>query len=120
MQLSVHPSHPVTLHAHPIVSNLIEPSLYVDGTIHNIPRAILLFMVGTEQIHELHSPAMRDRHWKALLEVTEDHTSQRKPSQVWTDVKRLLSPSCSHCGAQCTALKPDGLWCMYARWHGRF
>lgn len=36
------------------------------------------------QIHELHSPAMRDRHWKNLLDVTEQHRppAERRMSRV--------------------------------------
>lgn len=36
------------------------------------------------QIHELHSPAMRDRHWKDLLDVTEKHRppAERRLSRV--------------------------------------
>lgn len=36
------------------------------------------------QIHELHSPAMRDRHWKDLLDVTEQHRppAERRMSRV--------------------------------------
>lgn len=44
--------------------------------------------LDTCKVHELHSPAMRDRHWKALLEVTERARGDggRRNSQVRTAV----------------------------------
>lgn len=40
------------------------------------------------QIHELHSPAMRDRHWKELLEVTEErYSSESKVKYQYANVK---------------------------------
>ncbi|CAM9897062.1 unnamed protein product, partial [Hapterophycus canaliculatus] len=49
------------------------------------------------QIHELHSPAMRDRHWKELLDITDQHRppAERRLSTPRITLATVLGPSFS-------------------------
>lgn len=55
--------------------------------------SLLALAVPLEQIHELHSPAMRDRHWKDLLDVTDQHRppAQRRLSRVRCPMLKLFA-----------------------------
>eukprot|EP00904_Undaria_pinnatifida_P003150 jgi/Undpi1/12836/HiC_scaffold_7.g02503.m1 len=109
-----------TLWAEIRTDELLEEARSLQLHIRGLPRRVrewALYRVVDERvvnmstvlplIHELHSPAMRDRHWKELLEVTEVepacHDSMRndsvhRPTTVPSDPDLHIAPHLSHHG----------------------